>query len=231
MNVKTSKLVLLLSVLLNIIFGSVLIIKSCSNSQSTTEGKVNKEDLAILQKKVSEYLHTAICENLYYPNTYDPVKTTIDSVFYGPLTDRECVLAAEELIDLRSQYSSAQYAYNDAVDHIKFHGITDLGTFHWGKDRDEAKAKMQNLQEKIVQRQLKIRNRDTSMDGEFIGWQVAHRYRAANSKGEVSFGNVLYILNPDLTESYFRYSLDDEKNNLESIRKVIEAELGIQNDN
>lgn len=143
----------------------------------------------------------------------------------------ESVQAAEELIDLRSQYSSAQYAYNDAVDHIKFHGITDLGTFHWGKDRDEAKAKMQNLQEKIEQRQLKIRNRDTSMDGEFIGWQVAHRYRAANSKGEVSFGNVLYILNPDLTESYFRYSLDDEKNNLESIRKVIEAELGIQNDN
>ena len=90
---------------------------------------------------------------------------------------------------------------------------------------------MQNLQEKIEQRQLKIRNRDTSMDGEFIGWQVAHRYRAANSKGEVSFGNVLYILNPGLTESYFRYSLDDEKNNLESIRKVIEAELGIQNDN
>lgn len=137
--------------------------------------------------------------------------------------------AAEELIDLRSQYSSAQQAYNDAVDHIKFHGMTDLGTFHWGKDRDEAKAKMQNFQEKIEQRQLKIRNRDTSMDGEFIGWQVAHRYRAANSKGEVSFGNVLYILNPDLTESYFRYSLDDGKNNLESIRKVIETELESNN--
>ena len=229
MSVKTSKLVLLLSMLLNIIFGSVFIIKSCSNPQSTNEGKGNKEDIATLQKKASEYLKIAICENLYYPNTYDPVKITIDSVFYGPLTDGECVQAAEELIDLRSQYSSAQQAYNDAVDHIKFHGMTDLGTFHWGKDRDEAKAKMQNFEEKIEQRQLKIRNRDTSMDGEFIGWQVAHRYRAANSKGEVSFGNVLYILNPDLTESYFRYSLDDGKNNLESIRKVIETELESNN--
>lgn len=120
MNVNTSKLILLLSVLLNIILGSVLIIKSCSNSQSTTEGKVNNKDLATLQKKASEYLHTAICENLYYPNTYDPVKTTIDSVFYSPLTDGECVQAAEELIDLRSQYSSAQHAYNEAVDQIKF---------------------------------------------------------------------------------------------------------------
>ena len=227
MSVKTSKLVLLLSMLLNIIFGSIFIIKSCSNPQYTNEGKGNKEDIATLQKKASEYLKIAICEN--YPNTYDPVKITIDSVFYGPLTDGECVQAAEELIDLRSQYSSAQQAYNDAVDHIKFHGMTDLGTFHWGKDRDEAKAKMQNFEEKIEQRQLKIRNQDTSMDGEFIGWQVAHRYRAANSKGEVSFGNVLYILNPDLTESYFRYSLDDGKNNLESIRKVIETELESNN--
>lgn len=63
------------------------------------------------------------------------------------------------------------------------------------------------------------------MDGKFIGWQVVHRYRAANSKGEVSFGNVLYILNLDLTESYFRYSLDNGENNFESIKKVIETEL------
>lgn len=227
MNIKTIKIILSLSVLLNIILGCLFFLKSCSNSQYADKNIDRKEDFVTLQNKASVYMHNAICENLYYPNTYDPVKTTIDSVFYGPLTDRECVQAAEELIDLRSQYSSAQHAYNDAVDHIKFHGITDLGTFHWGKDRDEAKAKMQNLQEKIEQRQTIIRNRDTSMDGEFIGWQVAHRYRAANSKGDVSFGNVLYILDPALTKSYFRYSLDNnDKNNLESIREVIESELG-----
>ncbi|MDE6694686.1 MAG: hypothetical protein K2J57_02500 [Bacteroidales bacterium] len=86
------------------------------------------------------------------------------------------------------------------------------------------------LKEKIEQRQTNIRNRDTSMDGEFIGWQIVHRYRAANSKGEVSFGNVLYILDPTLSKSYFRYSLEsNDKNNLESIREVIESELGYKN--
>lgn len=230
MNVKTTKIILSLSVLLNIILGCLFCLKSCSNSQSANKNIDRKEDLVILQNKVAGYMRDAICENLYYPNTYDPVKTTIDSVFYGPLTDGECVQAAEELIDLRSQYSSAQHAYNDAIDQIKFFGRTDLGSNHWGKDRDEAKARMQNLQEKIEQRQLKIRNRDTSMDGEFIGWQVAHRYRAANSKGEVSFGNVLYILDPTLSKSYFRYSLEsNNKNNLESIREVIESELGYKN--
>lgn len=230
MSIKVTKLGLILSVLLNLILGSLLFIEFCSQtSQSIAKNKDKKNDLETVQQKAIAYMHNAICENLYYPNTYDPVKTIVDSVFYGPLTDIECVQAAEELIDLRSQYFSAQHAYNDAVDHIKFHGITDLGTFHWGKDRDEAKAKMKNLQERIEQRQIKIRNRDSSMDGEFIGWQITHRYRAANSKGEVSFGTVLHILNPDLTESYFRYSLDDDdKNNLKSIREVIENELGIQ---
>lgn len=231
MNIKATRILLLLSILLNLILGTLLFLRIHSNPHSVNKNIENKEDLASLQKKAAIFMQKSICDNLYYPNTYDPVKTTIDSVFYGPLTDGECVQAAEELIDLRSQYSTAQNAYNNAVDHIKFHGMTDLGTFHWGKDRDEAKAHMKELQEKIEHRQRIIKNRDASMDGKYIGWQVVHRYRAANSKGEVSFGNVLYILNPDLTESYFRYSLDDGKNNLESIRKVIEAELGIQNDN
>lgn len=230
MSIKVTKLGLILSMLLNLILGCLLFLKSCSQtSQSTDQNKDKENNLEAVQQKAIAYMHNAICENLYYPDTYDPVKTIVDSVFYGPLTDIECVQAAEELIDLRSQYSSAQSAYSYAVDQIKFHGITDLGTFHWGKDRDEAKSTMQQLQNKIEQTQFIIKTRDFSMDGKFIGWQVVHRYRAANSKGEVSFGNVLYILNPDLTESYFRYSLDDnDKNNLKSIREVIENELGIQ---
>ncbi|MDE5921510.1 MAG: hypothetical protein K2G82_07870 [Paramuribaculum sp.] len=230
MSTKNIQLVLFLSVLLNVVLGSLFFLKSCSNSPSANENMVIKEDLASLQNKAAIYMRNAVCENLYYPQTYDPVRIRVDSAFYGPLTDVKCVQAAIELIDLRSQYSSAQEAYNYAVDKIKFFGTTDLGDSHWGKDRDEAKAKMKDLQEKIDQQQLIIKNRDTSMDGMFVGWRVIHRYRAANSQGEVSFGNVLYVLNQNLTGSYFRYSMDDtDKNNIKSIKKVIEAELGIQN--
>lgn len=205
MSIKVMKLGLVLSVLLNLILGSLFFLKSCSQtSQSNERNKDKKNDLETLQQRAIAYMHNAICDNLYYPQTYDPVKSIVDSVFYGPLTDIECVQAAEELIDLKSQYSSAQSAYIYAVDQIQFHGITDLGTFHWGKDRDEAKSTMKNILEKIEQKQFIIRNRDFSTDGKFIGWQVVHRYRAANSKGELSFGNVLYILNPDFTESFFQ---------------------------
>ena len=41
-----------------------------------------------------------VCENLYYPDSYDPVNTTVDSVFYNYLTDVDCLNAAIELIEM-----------------------------------------------------------------------------------------------------------------------------------
>lgn len=228
---KIIKLGLILSIILNVILGIMLYTKDSSCTQYNHSELDKEEDSATLQKKAEEFVKKEVCNNLFYPDSYDPVNTTIDSVFYGPMTDLECVKAAIELIDLRSQYNSALNSYNYAVDQIKFFGKTDFGTNHWGKDRDNAKTEMRDLQEKIGKRQSAIKNRDTSMDGKFIGWQVAHRFRAANSEGVVSFGNVLYILNPELTGSYLRYSLeDDDDKNLKSIRTVIESELGIYED-
>jgi len=229
MKASTIKILLVLSVILNIVLGVILLLNASSiNDKTTAEDVV---DMATLQSRAESFVRNTICETLYYPQSYDPVKTTIDSVFYNYLTDSECVQAAEELIDLRSQYSNALYSYNDAVDHIKFHGMTDLGTFHWGKDRDAAKSKMKALQEKIDRCQLIIKNRDTSKDGNFIGWQIIHRYRASNSEGVVSFGDVLFVMNKDMTKYYFRYSLEEnDSKNLKNIKETIEKELGTYND-
>ena len=64
-------------------------------------------------------------------------------------------------------------------------------------------------------------------DGEFIGWQIIHRYRASNNAGVVSFGNVLFVLDSTMTQCYYRFSLDEDEKNLKSIRETIENELGI----
>lgn len=231
MATKKTKVILIFSVILNVILGIVLFITYSPISQLKHNGLTKGSAFETIQGKAEIFVRKAVCDNLYYPNSYDPVKTSVDSVFYGPLTDAQCVNAAIELIDLRIQYSNAEYSYNEAVDQIKFFGRTDLGSNHWGKDRDNAKAKMHELQEKMCRQQSVIKNRDTSMDGKFIGWQVVHRYRASNSDGAVSFGDVLYILNPEVTECFFRYSLDDnDRNNLKSIKEVIESELAINSE-
>lgn len=86
---------------------------------------------------------------------------------------------------------------------------------------------MKDLKPKIEKREAIIKNRDSSMDGKFIGWQVIHRYRASNSNGVVSFGDVLYVLDPEMNQYYFRYSLEEnDSKNLKTIKRVIEELLG-----
>lgn len=200
--------------------------KSCAGDENKEFDFSNKE---VRQEVADSIVKKLVCENLYYPESYDPVNTTVDSVFYNYLTDADCLNAAVELIDLRNEYESAKSSYEDNDYHIRFFRGAD-GTFlePFRNAKAEASAKMNELQPKIEKQQKIIRNRSTERDGEFFGWQVTHRYRASNSAGVVSFGNVLFILDPIMSQCYYRFSLDDsDDKNLKSIRSTIENELGI----
>lgn len=81
------------------------------------------------------------------------------------------------------------------------------------------------LSSEIEQFHSIINNHDTSKDGQFIGWQVTHKYRASNSKGVVSFGNVMVILDSQMQQCYLYFSLDDNNKSYQAIKTVIENEL------
>ena len=217
--------VLVVSVVTNIIVLCVFLPKSCSTKENDGSAfsniEVRQETAVTMAKKL-------VCENLYYPESYDPVNTIVDSVFYNYLTDVDCINAAVKLIDLRNEYEAAKSSYESNDWTIRFHG-NPSGPFleHEREARSEASAKMKELQPKIEKQQEIIRKRGTEKDGEFIGWQVIHRYRASNNAGVVSFGNVLFVLDSTMTQCYYRFSLDEDEKNLKSIRETIENELGI----
>lgn len=217
--------VLAVSVVINIVLLCVFLPQNCSGKKDDGSAFSNTE---IRQENATEMAKKLVCENLYYPESYDPVITTVDSVFYNYLTDADCLNAAIRLIDLRNEYKSAKSSYESNDWTIRLHG-NPSGAFleHEKNARAEASSKMQELQPKIEKQQEIIRNRNTERDGEFIGWQVFHRYRASNSAGVVSFGNVLFVLDPTMKQCYYRFSLDDDDKNLKSIRTTIEKELGI----
>lgn len=219
-------IVLAISVLINIVLLCLLLLGGKNNN--STE---NRESLAPAKRQeiAESLMREYVCANLYYPESYDPVSTKVDSVFYGYMTDEDCLNAAIKLIELRALYASAKSSYESNDWTIRFHGNPG-GAFleHERKARAEAKKEMGELQPKIEKQQNIIRNRDKSRDGEFFGWQVFHRYRAKTRGGSVSFGDILYVINPEMTQYYYRFSLDDnDENNLKTIRETIENELGI----
>ncbi len=218
-------IILAASVVVNLVLLCLYLPQNCSNKEDRgpdfSNLELRQETAEVMAKKL-------VCENLYYPESYNPVNTSVDSVFYNYLTDADCLNAAVELIDLRKAYEVAKSSYEDNDWTIRFHGNPG-GAFleHERNARAAASAKMKELQPKIERQQEIIRNRRTARDGEFIGWQVIHRYRASNSAGVVSFGNVLFVLDSTMSQCYLRFSLDEDEKNLKSIRTVIENELGI----
>lgn len=217
------------SMLINV---AVLCVLLKGNISSTTKEEESPKEVSPFadynkrQTAAENAVRRYVCENLYYPNSYDPVSTKVDSVFYNYLTDEDCVKAAFELIDLRKSYEFAKDTYDENVNNIKVFGGSGVFRDHT-INRDKAAAVMKDLKPKIEKREAIIKNRDSSMDGKFIGWQVIHRYRASNSNGVVSFGDVLYVLDPEMNQYYFRYSLEENDNkNLKTIKRVIEELLG-----
>ena len=217
------------SMLINV---AVLCVLLKGNISSTTKEEDSPKEVSPFadynkrQTAAENAVRRYVCENLYYPNSYDPVSTKVDSVFYNYLTDEDCVKAAFELIDLRKSYESAKDTYDENVNNIKVFGGSGVFRDHT-INRDKAAAEMKDLKPKIEKREAIIKNRDSSMDGKFIGWQVIHRYRASNSNGVVSFGDVLYVLDPEMNQYYFRYSLEEnDSKNLKTIKRVIEELLG-----
>lgn len=217
------------SMLINV---AVLCVLLKGNISSTTKEEESPKEVSPFadynkrQTAAENAVRRYVCENLYYPNSYDPVSTKVDSVFYNYLTDEDCVKAAFELIDLRKSYESAKDTYDENVNNIKVFGGSGVFRDHT-INRDKAAAEMKDLKPKIEKREAIIKNRDSSMDGKFIGWQVIHRYRASNSNGVVSFGDVLYVLDPEMNQYYFRYSLEEnDSKNLKTIKRVIEELLG-----
>lgn len=228
MKKKNIYIVLALSVFTNVFVLFNLFIPSDERPLEEVKTSVLMDNEKRLEMAKSA-VRKLVCDDLYYPNSYDPVTTTVDSVFYSYMTDKVCIDAAIKLIDLRNSYSSAKASYEDDDWHIRFFG-NQKGPFleRERNGRAESAKEMKRLSKEIKEEQLRIKNRNLSRDGEFIGWQVVHKYRASNSNGVVSFGNVLFVLDPQMKQCYYRFSLDDNGDkSIVAIKNVIEQELGI----
>lgn len=201
-----------------------------SNSVITEENQNPFEDIEYRQSHAQTILHKIITETLYFPESYNPVSISVDSVFHGSLTDAECLKAASELIKLKAQLPGAEESYKEAVHNLKIFGSSGVFWRH-GEEKRNAEERLNSLKSKIAKREEIIRQRDSSHDGKFIGWQVTHRYRARTKGGEPSISDVIYILNPDMTSWKFRYSLDKtDSDNLNELIKVIRQTLGMDYD-
>jgi hypothetical protein len=231
MKQKLIYIAIAISLLCNVVFMVFFLMDRCSGNPSSSAESVIKNDPLSdpiqRQQQAEKIIRKLVCDQLYYPNTYDPVSTKVDSAFYCPIIDGKCVSAAYDILKMQEEYESAKSTYEQNDWEIRFHG-NPSGPFleHQRKARKESSEKMADLKKKIAEKEEIIRNRDKSHDGEFVGWWAVHKFRAANGNGQVSFTYRGYLLEKDMSNYILYHNLDDNDNgNMNNINQVIEAIL------
>lgn len=234
--------VIAIALVANAIFLGVLAFKGNTGSGSlfSREPVDSLSNTEWRQAKASIFVEKIIKSNLYYPDSYSLAEIQVDSLFYSYMADPSTVNAAIQLIDAESELGSAQgsvesanNSYLEAQNTLKVFGSSGVFWRH-RKDRDEAaqtlqnaKAELNSAKDKVTQLKSVIKNRDTSQDGKYIGWQVYCRYRAQTNKGTVSFGSNLFLLDPKMEKCIGTFSIDEGNKDFDDIKKVIESTLNI----
>lgn len=221
----------IVSVLINLVLVVIIKFQCCNTSSNEFSNKPSLADIKVRTDSAQAVLRKIITADLYFPTSYDPVSIHVDSVFYGPLTDSKCLDAAHALISGKNMLHDAEESYKEAVHSLKIFGSSGV-FWHHAEEKKNAEERVKSLKENIAKNEKIIRERDSTHDGKFIGWQVSHRYRAQTQGGNIAFSNVLYVLNPEMTEWLFRYSIEDnDSHNLLNLQKIIRETLGFSLEN
>lgn len=229
MKQKIIYIAIAISIICNFVFFTIILVDRLKGADIiSSKNKTIKdqlEDPQIRQQTAEAAIRKLVCDNLYYPASYDPVLTNVDSAFFCTMLDGNYVQAAYEIIQLKEKYQSAKKKYDEADWTIRFHG-NPSGPFleRERKERKDNLEIMSDLKIKITEKEAYIKSRDNSRDGNFIGWWVYHRFRASNGEGNVSFSNKGILLDKDMKQCLLNFDLDEyNKYNFQSLKKVIDS--------
>ena len=187
-----------------IILFTIILLASCES----------REDK--IQKTVSQELKGV----LYDYESYEPIKTKIDSAFFSPYTDSEVESLMLCIVKFSNELERAKSDYRNALSSIALWDIP-YGTAYsrqQKKDaitqRDAEKQRIEYIQTKLISLVKNLYKRvqyDNSKDDEFVGWFVTQRYKCKTNGGYPAFSEDVFVLNKDMSECKLHMSIEEYK--------------------
>ena len=179
----------------------VLVVSSCSKSPEDKANLLIKE---------------AMFKSLFYPDSYDPVETAVDSAF-TPFDDPEFYKNTLALYKLendienyKNQVKKAEedIAYNKDMLRIVNSNSNKLRLSQAQEKYDNALAEKKETEEKAQKLAGDLRA-ELHQQPLFIGFKARHRYRAKNKGGEIVFGEAIVLFDKDMTQIVYAWEMDD----------------------
>lgn len=169
----------------------------------------------------------AVKESLYLFNSYDPIRTIVDSAF-APMDNPAFFEKTLKLYELGVEMEDCDHEMKLAKSSMMiWSGSWDAYSKNeYNQSKEEYEnyvAKMETLQkkgEKLGEELKGIAEQGRS----FIGWKVTHSYRVQNNAGQTLIGETVFILDPDMTQVLADYNTDDsDYKNVQMMYEMMKA--------
>ena len=202
-----------------LIFISIILLSSCENRDKK------------IQNAVSQELRGVLCDF----ESYEPIKTKVDSAFFSPYIDPEVKDLMYSMVKAMHQLEEAKREYNYALSSIAFWEIPYSSNYSRQQikeaisKRDAAKLNIVNNQANLISLIKALYTRikeDETSENIFSGWFVTQRYRYKTEGGSPSFGDDVFVFNKDITECVFYMSFED----YEALISLVDELLSIPED-
>lgn len=166
------------------------------------------------EKKVEKLIKEEIQSTLYYPESYDPVETTIDSAF-SPLDNSIYMNHFIMLTEIGRELKNLEYKANISKSDMALWGnsgyyYTDFERAHYQEAEKEydnvlvQEKMLHNKAEEILSEMQEIVDKGVF----FIGYKANHRYRSKTNSGNIIISDMVILLNKDITEVVATYDAD-----------------------
>lgn len=194
-------------------------------SCSTPEGKAK----ALIKEHMKE--------TLYHPESYECASLQLDSAF-APFCSPdfhkklfEIKAVSEQLENCKNEVESERRKALGAESSMSLWqgGWSDFGGTQYRHYKAEYEEHMEKMKEQIA-KQEEIRSRLKSVYEEikleanqkpsFVGYFVAHRYRAKNNAGQTLLSDAVYIIDKDFSKILMSY--DPEGDDYKYVNEMIE---------
>jgi len=168
------------------------------------------------EEKANALIKEKMEKVLYYPESYDPTETIIDSAF-SPKDSPELYERLKNAYELILEYDEVEKKLKIAKSSMSIwdNPYSEFGRNEYNEQKEkyekylELSEKMEALIEK-TKRENDEWGEKLKKEGEkFIGFKVTHSYRAKNNAGNIIFDKVYFLLDKDLKKIIASYSSEE----------------------
>lgn len=181
------------------------------------------------KKMASNYLKGVLC----HFDSYEPITTTVDSLFVSVSTDEEAISLTVDLMKLFLSVSECAEKMREAQQAMNlwcpmpYSSSYSKGEYEQAKqEKEHQEHLLEKYRERVKTQFTKIKSRQSyleaeasSKNGDFTGWRVYHKFKSLNVLGNLNiFGEYIFLCDKE-----FQNCKGYEKEEFDAISKVLKA--------